>query len=956
MSLKKLLLENINPEVFWQIEFPGVKFREGRNSDVWCCFHKERKGESLSLDAKGKWFCHSCQAGGGNILQFYAERYKLSQVEASRELFDRYVHPLVDEKVIRKFTRQLGDTPSAFVYIVKQRLVEKNAVSRFKIGWNGTRITFPVYNEYGLCVNVRMYDPLAKKKNRPKVINYSERSEKNGEQRSFGSPAMLWPLEVLYQCKQHGKQLVICEGEFDCLLLNSLGIPAVTSTSGSSAWPQQYNKMFQDMDVVMCYDNDEPDRITKTRAGEEGEKKIIENIGSLVFSLRKLRIPSTEIKDVTGWARANRGMRTRAGWLREIEKSEIIVENRKNAQKDLPPLQVPLAQASEASWYNRPITVKAICIGKDLAPYMLPRKYNVSCSKPEPCDKCPVRLMGEKSLSCEIDPKDPKVLELVDKTSSQIEQELLNENGISPECGGKIEIEKAFNLEQLVLTPALDTGDTHAYVTRSAYLVGHGLVPNRTYNFTGVTVPHPSDQHATHLFVGKDAVQDEIETFKLDEKTNGLLRKIFAVRPGRQLMDHLNQLADWQSRHITKIKARPDLHLAIDLVYHSVPAMRFNNEEIPRAMLDVLIIGDTRCGKGYVAERLNKFYGFGEVASGENCTFAGLIGGLQQDNKRWMVTWGLIPMNHNRLVIIDEASSLTEKDIGHMSRVRSEGIAEINKIRREQVVANTRLVWLSNPRSGHQLMGGKYNSGVESIKELMGANEDISRFDFAMTVAKNEVSPEIINAVNPKEDNSDLEKYPHSAARKLVLWAWSRTKDQIVFTEQAIREVISLAIRLGNKYSSAIPLVQAENIRIKIAKIAAAVAARVYSSDVKGEKLIIKSEHVKFVGDFLEMVYDKPSMGYDNFSKLAQVSAKIEDISAVDKVFKSLDADAQSAINGLGELSYIDVANLADYVGDSITSKALIGELVKLHCLARDKQGYIKSQAFISWLKTRSKK
>jgi DNA replicative helicase MCM subunit Mcm2 (Cdc46/Mcm family) len=162
-------------------------------------------------------------------------------------------------------------------------------------------------------------------------------------------------------------------------------------------------------------------------------------------------------------------------------------------------------------------------------------------------------------------------------------------------------------------------------------------------------------------------------------------------------------------------------------------------------MLDILVLGDTRCGKGYVAQGLSRHYGLGDIASGDSCSFAGLVGGLQQIRNSWRITWGLLPLNNNRLVIIDEASSMSPDDIARMSRIRSEGVAEIVKIIRESTQANTRLIWLANPRSGRPILS--YNTGVQAVKELVGAVEDISRFDIVLTLATNEVPSEVINAV-----------------------------------------------------------------------------------------------------------------------------------------------------------------------------------------------------------------
>jgi hypothetical protein len=384
-------------------------------------------------------------------------------------------------------------------------------------------------------------------------------------------------------------------------------------------------------------------------------------------------------------------------------------------------------------------------------------------------------------------------------------------------------------------------------------------------------------------------------------------------------------------------------------VFHSVLDFNFNGENIHKGWLELLVIGDTRCGKGYVAERLTKFYQLGEVVSGENCSFAGLVGGLQEFNKRWIITWGKIALNDKRLVVIDEASAIPLETIGRMSRVRSEGIAEITKIQSEKTRARTRQIWLSNCRSGKAI--NTYNNGVEAILELMGNSEDVSRFDFAITVAGNEVSSSLINAPSGKEE-SDKNKYTSEDFRNLVLWAWSRKVDQIKFTKKATRFVLTTSVIMGRRYSPAIPLVQAENIRVKLAKLSVAVAARVFSTDPTGESILVKEEHVAYAYELLKQLYSKPSMAYDVFSQTRIEMNSLTNEAAVKKLINGIGPHREDFIKGFLESNQISVTDTSDYTNkDKYLAKELIGKLVRLRCLTKEYAYYVKRPAFITLLR-----
>ena len=810
---------------------------------------------------------------------------------------------------------------------LKNRQISKEVIIEYQLGWDCERITIPIRSEFGFCINIKLSSP-SKKKNVVKMLNYTIDSET----RSYGSPTMLYPIQVI----DKAKLIIVCEGEWDVLTLLSLGIWAVTTTAGANSWPKQYNYLFENKKVIIAPDNDS--------AGNAYVKVVTKNLRHNVRVLNQLKIPKKHANDVNDLVRHNPNSRSKKFWMELIRAAKKILTN---TRKDIDSNKVSLVsldKASEAQWYNEPIEVDALITGK-AQPYIVPYRYRISCV--EACDDCIMTKRCEEILDHELDPTDSDTLKMVDLPDNRLRKFLLGKVGINiTPCTAKIEILSTFNIEYLLLIPSLDSKSTQ-YVTTTGYFIGHGLSSNKTYRFEGKSLPHPKTQVATLLLNEAHPAQNQIETFQLTEKIKLDLERF---RPKNlNLFAHLMSVSDWQSKNITKIHARPDLHIAVDLVFHSPHSFIFNNEDVPRAMLDVLVIGDTRCGKGYVAERLMKYYGVGEMASGENCSFAGLVGGVQQINGRWFITWGLIPLNNNRLVVIDEVSSMTESDIGHMSRVRSEGVAEISKIVRESTQANTRLLWLSNPRSGRPIM--TYNCGVEAVRELMGANEDVSRFDFAMTVASDEVATELINA---KVDyNITLSEYPQQSCRNLILWTWSRTTDQITFSPTATSEIIETAIDFGKRYSSAIPLVQSENIRIKLAKISASIAARTFSSNKSGDKLIIRGEHVRCAAQFLRLIYSKPSMKYDTYSQSTLRIMKDDDPDTLTKVFKKMGADKKYAIKGLIELYKVTADNLADYVGDTISAKLLISDLVKLGYMARHESSkwYMKTPVLNSWLR-----
>lgn len=326
------------------------------------------------------------------------------------------------------------------------------------------------------------------------------------------------------------------------------------------------------------------------------------------------------------------------------------------------------------------------------------------------------------------------------------------------------------------------------------------------------------------------------------------------------IKDKLSEIYEDLAANVTHIYCREDLMLAVDLVFHSVLRFKFRKQWVAKGWVEALILGDTREGKTETVARLINHYRSGELTTGETTSYAGLLGGLQQNGKKWAITWGKIPLNDRRLLAIDEASGMAVEDIALLSGVRSSGVAQLTKIQTEKTMSRTRLIWISNPRSGRKLE--TYTFGISAVRELIGKAEDISRFDLAVTIANGEVSPKVIN-----RGMSDIvpHKYTSDLCANLVLWAWTRPDDAVVFGHETEEAILDLSEELSKEYSPAIPLVQPAEQRIKIARMAVALAVRLFSTD-DGQTVLVKPEHAQHIVDFLRQIYNKSSMSYNLFS------------------------------------------------------------------------------------------
>ena len=925
-ELKQYLIDNIDPARVFS-DLLGLDYDELIKNEehlIYCPFHNDEDSgqKSFSINSKnGKYYCHSgsCDSRGSSIINFYEKYNDLPYNKTLRKLYNDYIRPIIPYYTIKEYNSKLLDSPKPLKYLKNIRFLSDSVIEKRMLGYDGDRITIPIFNQFGFCVNVRRYNPEQK----TKIYNYKKGYGKNA----------LFPIDnCIYD------NIIITEGEFDSLVLESLGFKSITQTAGAGSWKDEFNKFFLNKTVYICLDNDE--------AGKAGTSLIIDNLINKAKTIRVVELPILKDngKDITDFFDSGYSKKDFSALL---EASKIISDNK--TVNDINSIEnISLIEGAYAKNYYNKIKMKARVSGKEVLPYYLAKKVKITCNNYDE-HECFCTNSMEKHKIFNIDIYHKQILKLINTTDTQRDLALKSIYKIPNKCKASIDIIEQLNCEQLRLTPDVDYSDTGKFVARRAFYIGHEIDSNKSYEFDAYSVPDPQTQQVVHILTGKKDASDSIDSFSISKDNLDFLKKFKPEKTTVECIEKkFNEIADWQSEHITKIKKRNDLHIITDLTYTSLGRFEFNGETINKGMLETLILGDTRCGKGMVVEGLSKYYNLGKVASGENCSYAGLVGGVQPVGRTFMITWGLIPEQDKGLYIIDEVSSLSPDDIGKMSRVRSEGVAEITKIITERTWARARGIWISNSRSGKDLEN--YNNGVEAIEELLYQSEDISRFDMAIITTKNEVSSLDINTEASITTNYDM--YTKEDFKNLILWAWSRTYENIKFTPRARKLILKKSIELGKIYSSAIPLIQSENIRMKIAKISASVAAKCFSTFNNHDGVLIKSGHVDYAIKFIITLYNKPNFGYDTYSKAKLSQSNLKNKIKVDTLIKQIGMNISYFIDGILDQKRLSISDIADFTGkDKFESKEMIGKLVRLRCLQKENTYYIKKPAFIKYLR-----
>jgi hypothetical protein len=178
----------------------------------------------------------------------------------------------------------------------------------------------------------------------------------------------------------------------------------------------------------------------------------------------------------------------------------------------------------------------------------------------------------------------------------------------------------------------------------------------------------------------------------------------------------------------------------------------------------------------------------------------------------------------------------------------------------------------------------------------------------------------------------------------LIRWVWTRKAEDVEFTQDAVETILVSAIAAARKYHSSIPLVEAADHRLKLARLSVGCAARLFSTDATGEKVIVEKEHVEFVVSLLEKCYH--SLDYDTYSEAEYSASRVPDTEAaeIETEFKEF-PEWQDLRRLLLSTRYFRRRELEDMMGYDIdTAKEVVRILSRHRLIEATSAGYRKRE------------
>lgn len=913
--------------VLAELERNGISY-EFANSDeisVACPFHEDSSPSCHVNVAKELFICRASQCGQkGDIVALLARFLKTSRKVVIEDLGTRYVmnnEPTIDVGIVEKYHARIWKAKILIKELYKRAVTDED-IRTYRLGEHQGRITIPVKNSAGQFVNIRSYLPGA------------PGADKMRNLRGRGKRLRLYPIEQLAYSK-----LIVCGGEMKAICvareLNKHGYGAVCVTSGEGNWHGSLTQEFQGKETWTLMDIDE--------AGRKASEAVNRHLNRVAVSTHTVELPLDS--ELFPKGDVNDFVYTGGNLLKVVQEAPAWSPRKARTLANSEPKVVTLSAASHASLVGERIKVVGTVTTMDTSPYAIPKEIRVRCSKDQKeCALCQVFVEPDEDFVYKIQSESSALLEMIDQKKQAQQQAIQEELEIPPTCRVcRFEAVSCYNIEDARISPQLLISDrSNEKALQPAMCIGDGLELNETYEFIGRMHPHPATQQATLMISSYTPTQDALSNYKCDKERLELFQpKSWTLEGVTAKLDHIYE--DLEA-NVTRIYRRRWIHLFCDLAYHSPLFIPFDGKR-NKGWVEVLIIGDSSQGKSETAMNLQQHYNLGEKVECKNATVAGLLGGLQQFGSRWFVTWGLFPTHDRRLVILEELKGASTEVIAKLTDMRSSGIAEIPKIEKRRTQARTRMIALSNPRSSMSI--DQYFSGVQAIAELIGAPEDIRRFDACLVLSKRDVQANELSDLQIK-GKSCQHVYTADRCRELILWAW--TNDNVVFEDEATSLILKEAVAFCEKFSEVVPIVDRGSMRYKLARLSAALAARTFSIS-STEAILVRACHVEYIAKTLYAVYTQECFGYDTFSEAQDRQSELIDVEVVKKQLNDTPFPAD-VVKSLLYTDYIELTDICDWCAwDRTTAQHLLSTLVRKQALVRKRHAYRKTSAFIELLK-----
>ncbi len=912
-------------------------FAFNRQSGRWCCFAGCGKGSAFDyvMQTSGKGF--------KEVLLELGDR-----VGVPRPYPDKATRPPIRETIVKERVADLWRDEEVCRWLREKRGLSDATLKKYDIGWDPKRQrnTIPIRDERGNVVNIRLYN--AKKD--PKIINYTEGRYK------YGSPARLYGLDELV--KYPGQQVILCEGEWDRLLLQQEGFMAVTGTHGAGTFRPEWIDRFKDRDVVVLYDCDREGQAAACNVVLQALKT------SGASSIKNVVLPlkgDKDDKDVTDYLH-KRGL-TAADLQKLIDETPAHSFETESRPEEVLDLE-SFTEIERKDLIDRKVRCDITVCGETSEAFHAVEEFRVAfCPRMQKggCFECKGGLepavipKGSQEYigSCMSTNVQLKAMlrEYACKYGQKPTIEILRRTTVKEFfCHQRVNRITQTRDEQGNVVQLIDGKAQELLEKRVYYLSSEHPKPGN-YAAVGWVKSHPKTQQVTFLIETLEPLEDDFESFRVEENLQHL--RAFQALSWAEILEDLTE-------NVVRVYEREELLVAVLLTYCSPRWIPFN-DEIIRGWLVTVVIGDSGTGKTQTHQRIAEFINVGDCFSGLTGSRTGLAYALvEHKQKGWQVRVGRYPANSRKILTVDEAQHLPDWDLRTISKAMEEGFLQIDRVQSKGYESQTRLIMIANPKK--DLVMDSFSFGCESLATILPPTI-IRRTDIAVFANAGDLKD--LSFINRRRAEGGRRRITPEMLRAVVYWAWNLRPEQIIFTSQAEEYCLLRAGELSETFGYAVdvPLITLSDCRNNLARVAAAFAALLVSADETFTRLVVEPKHARMAAEFLERLYSHENCALDDYSQITRYGSQLLDYDQIEQAFlrkweqeKHAHGEEKGFFSRLIFILHITRVirreDLAEQAGCSVdTVKRVVRLLKRFNLLDTGRDGYVKKPKFNKFLR-----
>ena len=246
------------------LDHKGIKYKEASRELITKCLFGSCDNDSENNEGHlyfnietSQYDCKKCGAQGNifSLAEHLGDEKKDVLLNGRKQLKNKSSAVTLNPNVVEACNRAM---PKHIRDYLNNRGISNEIISDCSLGYGNfydrNWITIPIKDNTGKFSFLKLRkDP------------EDDSNPDKGKVFPFGKEAQIYGWDML---KESSDKIIICEGEFDRLILLAKGIAAITSTGGAGTFKNEWLSEFSHIkNIYVCYDNDE--------AGKKGTERVL---------------------------------------------------------------------------------------------------------------------------------------------------------------------------------------------------------------------------------------------------------------------------------------------------------------------------------------------------------------------------------------------------------------------------------------------------------------------------------------------------------------------------------------------------------------------------------------------------------------------------------------------------------------------------------------------------------